>query len=183
MKRRLVFLLMAMVMGVAGCVSQKPLFERATMEETPQIESSTPFEISEGQVMVECRFTEGDDILSAPRIITLQGQEAQIASSEERSFPGSKKPMELGVKLTILPMVKDGMISFEGSCSVKELANINSEGKLQSASIITRESVFSGTADPGQDALLTLPSIKGKVIKVTLKFTLVDKQGRHLGGN
>jgi len=181
MKRRFVFLLMVMVLGVAGCVSQKPLFERATVEETPQIESSTPFEISEGQVMVECRFTEGDDILSAPRIITLQGQEAQIASSEERSFPGSKKPMELGVKLTILPMVKDGMISFEGSCSVKELANINSEGKLQSASIITRESVFSGTADPGQDALLTLPSIKGKAIKVTLKFTLVDKQGRHLG--
>ena len=173
------FLLMAMVLGVAGCVSQKPLVERATVEEAPQIESSAPFEISEGQVMVECRFTEGDDILSAPTIITLEGQEAQIAISEERSFPGSKEPMELGVKLTILPVVKDGMISFEGSCSVKELANIKSGGKLQSASIITRESVFSGTADPGQDALLTLPSIKGKVIKVTLKFTLVDEQGRQ----
>ena len=87
--------------------------------------------------------------------------------------------MELGVKLTILPVVKDGMISFEGSCSVKELANIKSGGKLQSASIIIRESVFSGIADPGQDALLTLPSIKGKAIKVTLKFTLVDEQGRQ----
>ena len=128
---------------------------------------------------MECRFTEGDDILSAPRIITLEGQEAQIAISEERSFPGSKEPMELGVKLTILPMVKDGMISFEGSCSVKELANIKSGAKLQSASIITRESVFSGTAAPGQDALLTLPSIKGEVIKVTLKFTLAGEQGRH----
>ena len=179
MKRRLVFLLMAMVLGVAGCVSQKPLVERATVEEAPQIESSAPFEISEGQVMVECRFTEGDDILSAPRIITLQGKEAQIAISEERSFPGSKEPMELGVKLTILPVVKDGMISFEGSCSVKELANIKSDAKLQSASIITRESVFSGTTAPGQDALLTLPSIKGKAIKVTLKFTLVDEQGRQ----
>jgi len=177
----MVFLLMATVFGMMGCVSQKPMIKGATVESTPHIEPLHPSEISEGQVMVECRFTEGDDILSAPRIITLQGQEAQIASSEERSFPGSKKPMELGVKLTILPMVKDGMISFEGSCSVKELANINSEGKLQSASIITRESVFSGTADPGQDALLTLPSIKGKAIKVTLKFTLVDKQGRHLG--
>ena len=179
MKRRLVFLLMAMVLGVAGCVSQKPLVERATVEEAPQIESSAPFEISEGQVMVECRFTEGDDILSAPRIITLQGKEAQIAISEERSFPGSKEPMELGVKLTILPVVKDGMISFEGSCSVKELANIKSGGKLQSASIITRESVFSGTATPGQDSLFTLPSIKGEAIKVTLKFTLVDEQGRQ----
>ena len=169
----------AMVLGVAGCVSQKPLVERATVEEAPQIESSAPFEISEGQVMVECRFTEGDDILSAPKIITLQGKEAQIAISEERSFPGSKEPTELGVKLTILPVVKDGMISFEGSCSVKELANIESGGKLQSASIIIRESVFSGTADPGQDALLTLPSIKGKAIKVTLKFTLVDEQGRQ----
>ena len=173
------FLLMAMVLGVAGCVSQKPMIKGATLEPTPHIEPFPPSGIGEGQVMVECRFTEGDDILSAPKIITLEGQEAQIAISEERSFPGSKEPMELGVKLTILPVVKDGMISFEGSCSVKEMANIKSGGKLQSASIITRESVFSGTADPGQDALLTLPSIKGKVIKVTLKFTLVDEQGRQ----
>ena len=174
---------MALVLGVAGCVSQKPMIEGATVEPTPHIEPFPPSEIGEKQVMVECRFTEGDDILSAPRIITLEGQEAQIAISEERSFPGSKEPMELGVKLTILPVVKDGMISFEGSCSVKELANIENDGKLQSASIITRESVFSGTADPGQDALLTLPSIKGKAIKVTLRFTLADKQGRHLGGD
>ena len=181
MKRRLVFLLMAIAMGlgVVGCVSQKPLVERATVEGAPQIESSAPFEITEGQVMVECRFTEGDDILSAPKIITLEGREAQIAISQERSFPGSKEPTELGVKLTILPVVKDGMISFEGSCSVKELANTKSGGKLQSASIITRESVFSGIAASGQEALLTLPSIKEEAVKVTLKFTLVDKQGRQ----
>ena len=85
----------------------------------------------------------------------------------------------MGIKLAILPAVNDGMISFVGSCSVKELANIKSDAKLQSASIITRESVFSGTTAPGQDALLTLPSIKGKAIKVTLKFTLVDEQGRQ----
>ena len=177
------FLLMAMVLGVAGCVSQKPMIKGATVEPTPHIEPFPPSGIGEGQVMVECRFTEGDDILSAPRIITLEGQEAQIAISKARFFPGSKEPVELGVKLTILPMVKDGMISFEGSCSVKELANIKSGGKLQSASIITRESVFSGTADPGQDALLTLPSIKVKAIKVTLKFTLVDEQGRYPGAD
>jgi len=183
MKRRLVFLLMAMVLGVAGCVSKNPMIKEATVESTPHIEPLPPFEIGEGQVMVECRFTEGGDILSAPRIITLEGQEAQIAISEERSFPGSKEPMELGIKLTILPVVKDGMISFGGSCSVKELANIESGGKLQSASIITRESVFSGTTDPGQDALLMLPGIKGEAIKVTLKLTLVDEQGRHLGAD
>ncbi len=152
--------------------------------------------------MVECQFIQGlgeeitalpplhvlkgmkgIEILSAPRVITLEGKEAQIAISQERSFPGSKEPMELGVKLAILPVVKDGMISFEGSCSVKELANIKSNAKLKSTSIITRESVFSGTADPGQDALLTLPSIKGEAIKVTLKFTLVDEQGRHPGAD
>ncbi len=125
----------------------------------------------------------GIEILSAPRVITLEGKEAQIAISQERSFPGSKEPMELGVKLAILPVVKDGMISFEGSCSVKELANIKSNAKLKSTSIITRESVFSGTADPGQAALLSLPSIKGEAIKVTLKFTLVDEQGRHPGAD
>ena len=177
------FLLMAMVLGVAGCVSQKPIIEGATVEPTPHIEPFPPYEIGEEQVMVECQFTEGNDILSAPKIITLQGQEAQISISEERSFPGSKEPMELGVKLIILPMVKDGMISFEGSCSVKELANIKSGGNLQSASIITQESVFSGTAAPGQDTLLTLPGIEGEVIKVTLKFTLVDGQGRHPGAD
>ena len=125
----------------------------------------------------------GIDILFAPKVITLGGQEAQISISKEQSFPGSKEPMELGVKLTILPIVKDGMISFEGSCSVKELANIKSSGKLQNASIITRESVFSGTAAPGQDALLTLPGIEEEAIKVTLKFTLMNEQGRHPGAN
>ena len=184
MKRRLVcVLLMAMVLGVAGCVSQKPLVEGVTMERAPQIEPFPPPEIGEGQVMVECRFTEGDDILSAPMIITLEGREAQISISQERSFPGSKEPVELGFKLIILPVVKDEMISFEGSCSVKELANIENGGKLQSASIITQESVFSGTATPGQDALLTLPGIKGEAIKVTLKFTLVDGHGRHPGAD
>ena len=177
------FLLMAMVLGVTGCVSQKPMIKEATVESTPHIEPFPPSGVGEGQVMVECRFTEGDDILSAPTIITLEGQEAQIAISEERSFPGSKEPMELGIKLTILPVVKDGMISFGGSCSVKELANIESGGKLQSASIITRESVFSGTTDPGQDALLMLPGIKGEAIKVTLKFALMDEQGRHPGAD
>ncbi|MDP6036788.1 MAG: hypothetical protein QGG55_12120, partial [Verrucomicrobiota bacterium] len=112
----MVFLLMAMVLGMAGCVSQKPLVEGATVEEVPQIEPSTPFETSEGQVMVECQFIQGlgeeitalpplhvlkgmkgIEILSAPRVITLEGKEAQIAISQERSFPGSKEPMELGV--------------------------------------------------------------------------------------
>ena len=128
--------MMAMVFGVSGCMSQRPTSEATKAEHTPQIEPFPSSKIGEKQVLVECRFTEGDDILSAPRIITVEGQEAQIAISEERSFPGSKEPMELGVKLTILPVVKDGMISFEGSCSVKELANIKSGGKLQSASII-----------------------------------------------
>ena len=173
------FLSMAMVLGVAGCASKKPMIKGATVESTPHIEPLNPSGIGAGQVMVECRFTEGDDILSAPTIITLEGQEAQIAISEERSFPGSKEPMKLGIKLTILPVVKDGMISFGGSCSVKELANTKSGGKLQSASIITRECVFSGIAASGQESLLTLPSIKEEAVKVTLKFTLVDKQGRQ----
>ena len=191
---------MAMVLGMVGCMSQKPMIEGTTVEPTPHIEPSPPSETCEGQVMMECRFIhglgeeiatlpplhvlegmKGIDILSAPRVVTLSGQEAQIAISEERSFPGSKEPVELGIKLTILPVVKDGMILFGGSCSVKELANIKSGGKLQSASIVTLESVFSGTATPGQDALLTLPGIEGKAIKVALRFTLVDEQGRQQG--
>ena len=183
MKRRMVFLLMATVFGMMGCVSQKPVIKGATVEPTPHLEPLHPTGIGKRQVMVECRFTEGDDILSAPKIITLEGKKAQIAISEERSFPGSKEPMELGIKLTILPVVKDGMVSFEGSCSVKEFLQIESGINLRSASIVTRESVFSGAAASGQDSMLMLPSIKRETIRVTLKLTLLDKQGRHLGAN
>jgi hypothetical protein len=179
----MVFLLMATVFGMTGCVSQKPMIKGATVEPTPHLEPLHPSGIGKRQVMVECRFTEGDNILSAPKIITLDGQEAQIAISEERSFPGSKEPMELGIKLTILPVVKDGMISYRGSCSVKEFLQIESGTNLRSASIVTRESVFSGAAASGQESMLMLPSIKGEALRVTLKFTLVDEQGSHLGAD
>lgn len=177
------FVLTGMVLGVAGCVSQKPMVEAEKLEQVPQTVLFPPHEIGEEQVLVECRFTEGDDILTTPQIITLGGQEAQIAIIREWFFPGSKEPVELGFKLTVLPVVKNGMISFLGSCSVKELAHIKSGAELRSASIVTRESVFSGTAAPGQSSILTLPSDDEESIKVTLKFTLVDEQGRRLGAD
>ena len=55
----LVFLLLAMVLGVTGCVSKKPMIKEATVESTPHIEPFPPSGIGEEQVMVECRFTEG----------------------------------------------------------------------------------------------------------------------------
>ena len=65
-------------------------------------------ESSNLQVQVSSRFIDGDDILSAPRVVTTVGQEAviQVAREDRDDFDG--------VMLSITPRVADGKVLLEG---------------------------------------------------------------------
>jgi hypothetical protein len=158
---------MGLVIGTVGCVSQKPV---AVAPPVPDVQRA----LGEGQVMVESRLVQGGKTLSAPKIITMSGREAQIFVGQEQTVAGAVKPVETGIKLTILPVLKDGKVTFTGSCSMKEKWNVIGDVRTTSTSFVTREAIFSGTAASGEVAFLFLPgNINGdESIEVTLKFTL-----------
>ena len=168
---------MGLVIGTVGCVSQKPV---AVAPPVPNVQRA----LGEGQVMVESRLVQGGKTLSAPKIITMSGREAQIFVGQEQKVAGAAEPVETGIKLTILPVLKDGKVTFTGSCSMKEKWNVIGDVRTTSTSFVTREAIFSGTAASGEVAFLFLPgNINGdESIEVTLKFTLAGKVATEDGG-
>jgi hypothetical protein len=63
------------------------------------------------QVQISARFLDGDDILSAPRVIAIAGSEAVITIGSEQ-----KEGIEIfeGVMLSVTPRVVDGKVLLEG---------------------------------------------------------------------
>jgi hypothetical protein len=177
MKFKLALAVMGLVIGTVGCVSQKPV---AAVPPVPVV----PLPLAEGQVMVEFRLVQGGNALSAPKVITMSGREACIFVGQEQTVVGAAKPVETGIKLTILPVLKDGKVTFTGSCSMKEKWNVIGDVRTTSTSFVTREAIFSGTAASGEEAFLFLPgNINGdESIEVTLKFTLAGKVATEDGG-
>ncbi len=66
------------------------------------------------QVQVSSRFIDGDDVLVAPRIVTLVGQEAIIQVAQE-FFDANQDLLSLdGILLSVTPRVVDGKVFLEG---------------------------------------------------------------------
>ena len=72
------------------------------------------------QILVEAKFIEGQDILSAPRIIVRDGQEACVKIGCETPISGQDQPVDTGVTLTLVPCLERGRIVFRGYCQIKE---------------------------------------------------------------
>ena len=53
------------------------------------------------QILVEVKFFEGQDVLSAPRIITSDDEQACVQVGREITVPGQYQPVEEGVTLTL----------------------------------------------------------------------------------
>ena len=71
-------------------------------------------ESSRLQVQVSSRFMDGDDVLAAPRIVTLVGQEAIIQVAQE-VFDANQDLLSLdGILLSVTPRVVDGKVFLEG---------------------------------------------------------------------
>ena len=78
------------------------------------------------QVEISARFFDGDDRLSAPRVITPLGQEATVSVGQEGLIGQKTKNEEVlsGIILSVTPTVSDGKILLEGFVFV-------GEGKLE----------------------------------------------------
>ena len=68
------------------------------------------------QVQISARFHDGDDVLSAPRVITLSGQEATISIGQEvyANQKGIKEEVFSGITFSVTPTISEGKILLEG---------------------------------------------------------------------
>ena len=68
------------------------------------------------QVQISARFVDGDDVLSAPRVTTLLGQEATISGGQEAFIDpkGIKEEVFSGITFSVTPTISDGKILLEG---------------------------------------------------------------------
>ena len=160
-------LLFAVVLWAAGC---------ATVQNSA---NSSP-ETAPDQVMVEAKFTEAGALLSAPRIITISGEEAHIGMGELAAVPGQAEQVQSGILLTILPEIRDAKIAFRGSCRVKHLAGRSDRLDLKITAFHSREAFFEGVASSGEIKRVEIEHPNGDRLTLTLKFTMVVNLPKRL---
>ncbi len=150
----------AVLMWVVGCATIKnPV--------NPSQKSSPD------QVMVEAKFMDVDDLLSAPRIITISGEEARIETGESTAVPGQVEQVQSGILLTILPEIRNAKIVFHGSCQVKQSAGRSDRPNLKMVAFHSREAFFEGVASSGEIKRVEIVHPNGRRLTVILKFTVV----------
>ena len=68
------------------------------------------------QAQISARFFAGDDVLSAPRVTTLLGQEATISVGREAFIDqkGIKEEVYSGITFSVTPTISEGKILLEG---------------------------------------------------------------------
>ena len=152
-------LLFAVVLWAAGC---------ATVQNSA---NSSP-ETAPDQVMVEAKFTEAGALLSAPRIITISGEEAHIEMGELAAVPGQAEQVQSGILLTILPEIRDAKIVFRGSCQVKKSAGRSDRPNLKTVGFHSREAFFEGITSSGEIKHVEIDYPNGEKLVVTLEFTV-----------
>ena len=153
---------MAALLIEAGCVTIKlPSVAEADTPTTPQ------------QVMVEAVFNETDRVLARPRVIVLEGEEAQIEIGRAIAVPGREQPLDTGIVLTIRPHLENGRVRFSGNCRVKTEVTGKPERDLRTVAFQTREAFFTGTAGSGEVKRVTVNSNAGQALEMSLKFTVM----------
>ena len=131
------------------------------------------------QILVEAKFIEGQDILSAPRIITIDGEEACVKIGSDMPIPGQDQPVDTGVTLTLTTRQERGRIVFRGSCRVKEPVGTENSNDISTVAFHTREAFFEGTANSGELKRVRVNHKNGLSLEVTLKFTVMVHHTSH----
>lgn len=160
---------------------------------------------AEQQVMIAAQFKaqtkSGEDVLTAPRVITLSGRQAVISVLEQMEMagllksgstnplasPGAAGPksngvatrkIEAGVSLDITPFVKAGRIEYHGTATVKSFLGYQGDKENVGAEFVTREIHFSGVADDhGIRSLKLKGEGQANAIELMLTFHLVKPDG------
>lgn len=68
------------------------------------------------QVMVQAVFDENARELASPRLIVLDGKEAQIEIKREIAVPDREQPLGTSILLTIRPFLEEDCVRFSGNC-------------------------------------------------------------------
>ena len=130
------------------------------------------------QILVEAKFFEGQDILSAPRIITIDGEEACVKVGHEIPVPGQDQLVETGVTLTLTPRLERGRIVFRGSCQIKEPVGTENND-ISTVAFHAREAFFEGIANSGELKRVRVNHKNGQSLEVTIKFTVMVHNTSH----
>ena len=131
------------------------------------------------QILVEAKFIEGQDILSAPSMITLDGEEACVKVGRDMPIPGQDQPVDTGVTLTLTPRLERGRVVFRGSCRVKESVGTEKYKGVSTIAFHTREAFFEGIANSGELKRVRVNHKNGQSLEVTLKFTVMAHNTSH----
>ena len=131
------------------------------------------------QILVEAKFIEDQDILSAPRVIVLDGKKVRVRVGRETPIPGQDQSMDTGVTLVLTPRIEKGRIVFRGSCRVKEPVGTENSNDISTVAFHTREAFFEGTANSGELKCVRVNHKNGQSLEVTLKFTVMVHNTSH----
>lgn len=71
------------------------------------------------QVMVQAVFNENALELASPRLILLDGKEAQIEIKREIAVPSREQPLDTGIVLIIRSFLEEDGVRFSGNCRVR----------------------------------------------------------------
>ncbi len=169
----------------AGCAQPGPASLKASAQSAPEPvpPPSPPSPLSQSKptadfVLVECRLLDGGAVLSAPRILTLSGREAQISIEHPVTLPDERQ-VPAGLSLRIVPKIEGASVVFQGQCAVRQLTPDSASQGLQTTTWTARETWFSGTAP--LDELVVIRMSAGDSAKdslgvlVQLRFSRVPR--------
>lgn len=132
------------------------------------------------QIQIDARIIEiqpggKEDVLSAPRIVTLDGQEATITVGQElavptagelpKEFPARVLTVAVGVKLAITASISGKDLLLQGRLSLSELKD-KARPQAGKAFVVSREVVFSRVTPGG--APVILDGLDGNRLRIEL---------------
>ncbi|HUR44416.1 MAG TPA: hypothetical protein VMZ27_00975 [Candidatus Saccharimonadales bacterium] len=118
----------------------------------------------------------GLNMLTAPRMILLNGKSGTIAVQEPRSVRSAEDDKEMrvptGVQLKILPRATEGQIAFTANITVRDFEGEDKSQLSQETEFSTREFYFSGACADGGSVLVNSKSIhNNRRVSLYLVFT------------
>ena len=117
---------------------------------------------------------DGEKLMASPRIITMNGEKAQIdVRTVATPVPGQAQRVASGLQLVVQPKIQEGRIVFNGRFLLKESVGKLDQVGLHTATFHTRESFFSGVANSGEIKLVALKAANGRPLELRLKFILM----------
>ena len=119
------------------------------------------------QILVEAKFFNGQDVLSAPCIITSDGEQACVKVGRETPVPGQDQPVEAGVTLTLTARLERGRIIFWGFCQIKKPDGIDNNDDISIVAFYAREAFFEGIANLGELKQVKVNHKNGQSLVVT----------------